>query len=260
MTQHSIHDALPDAGRSMQRVLVIDDDGDLRRLVRLSLDAHPTMEVVAEAANGAEALAACAEQPDIAVLDLGLPDISGEHLLPRLREFVPRLRVVVYTGIEQPTREVAVAWGADDLVRKNQEISTLVQALERAALDAPTLSWSLPCELASASEARRLVASTLRDWSRPSAIDDACLVVSELVTNAVIHAGTECTLTLRLGADDVLIEVGDTGHGTPEPQLLRPSVPGGHGLRVVSALSTAWGIVPSDLGKSVWVRLPLPRH
>ncbi|GAA2432329.1 SpoIIE family protein phosphatase [Streptomyces glaucus] len=120
--------------------------------------------------------------------------------------------------------------------------------------------------------ARALVRDSLADWTGrglPGAehlterlADDALLVASELVTNAVVHAGTDVELTCRLEASGaLLVEVADhhpsraPRGGDPEPPHGTPEY--GRGLRLVAALSEAWGITYRTGTKTVWARLPV---
>jgi anti-sigma regulatory factor (Ser/Thr protein kinase) len=116
---------------------------------------------------------------------------------------------------------------------------------------------SLPPATTSSRSARRFVLDALARWGRSDLADTAAVVVSELVTNAVVHARTTCRVTLRLTADAVRIEVGDDGPGAPELREPSPSRPGGRGLRLVATLSRAWGsVVATDgRGKVVWAEL-----
>jgi hypothetical protein len=87
--------------------------------------------------------------------------------------------------------------------------------------------------------------------------DDAMVVVvSELVANAVVHAGTGCRVVLRYGARGLTIAVSDHNPG----RLPTPRVPangeGMHGLFIVAALSLQWGVSPGRNEKCVWAFLP----
>ena len=90
-------------------------------------------------------------------------------------------------------------------------------------------------------------------------IDDAMLLVSELVTNAVRHGSPRITLTVR--NDPAGIGVGVTDHGQTLPMLpqRQPNDPmtSGRGLLIVDALATAWGVISTDPppGKTVWFEL-----
>ncbi|WP_442805053.1 ATP-binding protein, partial [Streptomyces luteogriseus] len=123
--------------------------------------------------------------------------------------------------------------------------------------------------------ARALVRAALAEWTGlglPGAehltdrlADDATLVVSELVTNAVVHAGTDVEMECRLEGDTpdtaaLVVEVSDH-HPSRAPRGSEPETPHdtpeyGRGLRLVGALSEAWGITYRTGRKTVWARLP----
>lgn len=93
--------------------------------------------------------------------------------------------------------------------------------------------------------------------SRSVAWDDAMLVVSELVTNAIVHAGTAVDLDLEVLPGEVLeVHVSD---GSRTPPARRPVVDasGGAGIRLVEQLSSDWGCDITAHGKTVWCRMPL---
>lgn len=117
--------------------------------------------------------------------------------------------------------------------------------------------------------ARRFVRDTLQAWVTTGTaadghglIDDAVLLTSELVTNAVVHAGTRVRITCRLVEDGIEVIVSD-GHpaGTvPEPPLgghVPADRTSGRGLLLPSALASAWGITYGHSAKAVWFRLRL---
>ena len=90
-------------------------------------------------------------------------------------------------------------------------------------------------------------------------VADAELLVSELVTNAVVHGRDAITLRVNVHPPGIGIAVHDRGDADVEmpPDPPDPSRPGGRGLLIVRALATAWGVTPSDPppGKTVWFRL-----
>ncbi|WP_051709116.1 ATP-binding protein [Streptomyces sp. NRRL S-350] len=97
------------------------------------------------------------------------------------------------------------------------------------------------------------------DWQ--AVVEDVLLMVSELVTNACLHApGGPRELRLRWDGARLRVEVADA---SPVPPRLRPYAdpgrPGGHGLRVVDRLARGWGSQPDDGGKLVWLEVPAPR-
>ncbi|MCX5206883.1 ATP-binding protein [Streptomyces sp. NBC_00237] len=116
--------------------------------------------------------------------------------------------------------------------------------------------WALPDELASCGKARQLVTTALLNWQVPG--DDAVLVVSELVGNALVHG--EGPVVLRLAHDGPLvrIEVRDTSSVLPYRHSVRENEVAGRGLLIVGELAADWGVVigPGRC-KTVWAELPV---
>lgn len=106
----------------------------------------------------------------------------------------------------------------------------------------------------SVAEARGFVADLLRRHELPSLVEDARLVVSELVTNALVHAHTHITVTLEeRRADGVKLTVHDDSSATPVARIAAVTDTGGRGLAIVEHYCSAWGFdVHPDRGKSVW--------
>jgi two-component system KDP operon response regulator KdpE len=116
---------------SESRVLVVDDELSIRRFLRLSLAAHGYS--VLEAATGEDALVqATVQQPDLIILDLGLPDLDGVEVTRRLREWsqVPIL-ILSVRGAEED-KVAALDAGADDYVTKPFGISELLARMRAA--------------------------------------------------------------------------------------------------------------------------------
>lgn len=82
------------------------------------------------------------------------------------------------------------------------------------------------------------------------------LVVSELVSNAVLHAGTNVELRLDVGPSSVRIEVYDQAEGVPQPRNPQPDEAGGRGLLIVGSIASVWGTETTPSGKFVWAELP----
>ena len=128
--------------------------------------------------------------------------------------------------------------------------------------------WSFPASTGSISRARDGVVAELTrvglggDGPGLGWIDDVRLLVSELVTNAVVHAGGPCGLTLRIGADSIRVEVTDTGGGGLQLRRPEPTEPSGRGLLIVDTLARDWGVLPDGgtAGKTVWFELAAPTH
>ncbi|MGV9879072.1 ATP-binding protein [Streptomyces sp. NPDC003006] len=96
---------------------------------------------------------------------------------------------------------------------------------------------------------------------RRAAAEDVLLVVSELVTNACLHAEGPDELWLSCDGEVLRIEVSDRGAGQPAPRTPhRAGRPGGHGMFIVQRLCLDWGVVrtPGGTGKTVWAELGAP--
>lgn len=89
-----------------------------------------------------------------------------------------------------------------------------------------------------------------------TALDDVQLVVSELVTNAMVHGDGAIVLHLAVEPDHIVVAVADEGDGRPFVRALQGDALGGRGLAMVSLLARAWGVRPQPGGgKVVWCAL-----
>ena len=108
---------------------------------------------------------------------------------------------------------------------------------------------------ASAATARQFVDTTLGGWGCDGFVDASRLLVSELVTNAVLHARTEFTLVLRLIRGGVRVEVHDGSQAVPVVRHYEDEAMTGRGLALVDQLAARWGVEESGAGKVVWFEL-----
>lgn len=118
--------------------------------------------------------------------------------------------------------------------------------------------------------ARDFTRQALYDWGwlpagtadRRAAAEDVLLVVSELVTNACLHAGGPQELRVQCSPKSLRLEVTDSGPGDPAPRTPhRAGRPGGHGMFIVQRLCLDWGVVRHQdgrPGKMVWAELAAP--
>lgn len=115
-------------GASAERIRVVlaDDVDELRTLVRFALERTGRFRVVAEAANGAEAVDVAGEaQPDLLLLDISMPVMDGLEALPKVREASPGTVVVMLSGFSED-RLGAVTAGAGAAAYLEKGISPLV--------------------------------------------------------------------------------------------------------------------------------------
>ncbi|MFE7510896.1 ATP-binding protein [Streptomyces sp. NPDC057540] len=120
------------------------------------------------------------------------------------------------------------------------------------------------------SRCRDFTARALADWGWIPAdgeeaeqrVEDVLLLVSEVVTNACLHAGGPEELVLRHGDGRLRVEVSDASPEHPQARVPRsPALPGGHGLMVLNRLAGAWGSqdkAPGAVGKVVWLEVGAP--
>jgi CheY-like chemotaxis protein len=122
------------------RVLLVDDNADVRLLLRIGIEMRPGFEVAGEAGDGLEALRLAARlTPDIVVLDREMPLADGLSVLPQLREACPTSVIVLFTAAaDADVQRAATGLGADAVRLKGQPIDELVDELEGILLPTKT--------------------------------------------------------------------------------------------------------------------------
>lgn len=105
---------------ALRRVVIADDVADLRVLLRMALEQTGRFDVVAEAVDGAEAVAVAEEhRPDLVVLDLSMPVLDGLEALPQILQVAPGVRVIVLSGFSaERMRDQVIAAGAIAYIEK----------------------------------------------------------------------------------------------------------------------------------------------
>ncbi|MDP3891721.1 ATP-binding protein [Nocardioides sp.] len=126
---------------------------------------------------------------------------------------------------------------------------------EPVARGAATASHEVAPEAAAVGPARRFLRTTLRDWGLDEDLNDrAVLCLSELVTNAVVHAHSGCVVRVLLDRGVLTTTVMD--NGTAEAPTTEssddPLRVHGHGLQLIEALATRWGSELDTMGTTVW--------
>jgi serine phosphatase RsbU (regulator of sigma subunit)/anti-sigma regulatory factor (Ser/Thr protein kinase) len=193
-------------------------------------------------------------------------------------------RLTLYTDglVERRTRNLDV--GIDALAARLDAAAEPVAALPNALIEAlapegsdddvavlvacvpdqtrlPAAGLSIDDNVRAVHQARSFTRATLGEWSLPeSLLRDAILLVSEMVTNAIVHGRAPIQLRLRQAREHLLVEVDDTA--TAVPRKLRPTSSDihGRGLQLIAMMADEWGTRPIHDGKSVWCALELTRY
>ncbi|MFF3505032.1 SpoIIE family protein phosphatase [Streptomyces sp. NPDC003247] len=141
---------------------------------------------------------------------------------------------------------------------RDDDIALLLARTHALPADS-TASWEFPADPAVVADAREAVTRRLTDWGLDELAFSTELIVSELVTNALRHAGGP--IGLRLIRENVLIcEVTDPSNTQPRLRRARWSDEGGRGLFLVAQLTTRWGSRYGRHGKTIWAEQPLAPH
>jgi anti-sigma regulatory factor (Ser/Thr protein kinase) len=197
------------------------------------------------------------DDPQAVVCDLSDADCSPKAKLPScfgqiasLARDWPGIPVAVAASRSVCTRLAARTEYAGLLL---QESFYEALAAVRLRPTPPTATRQLPPHPTAARAARDFLADQLLDWKLPKALTAGSLVMSELVTNAMIYARSEIEVSLARHESLVRIAVRDAGQGVPQPRDPGADSTGGRGLVLVDGFARAWGVLPSARrGKVVW--------
>ncbi len=120
-------------------VLVCDDNAAMRVLLGAVVDLPPRLRLLGEAADGNEAIVEAERlQPDVILLDLAMPNLSGLEALPELRRVAPDARIVVLSGFAAAAvAEQVLALGATSYLEKGAPPDEIFAAIERALAAGP---------------------------------------------------------------------------------------------------------------------------
>jgi anti-sigma regulatory factor (Ser/Thr protein kinase) len=186
----------------------------------------------------------------------------GDLLLLLTDGLVERRDQSLTDSLDQLLVEVARHGDADPLVlcsqllhRYGPETSDDVALLAASRTESRfrTARTVLPAESSAARTGRRWLSALLADWGVTGRVADLEVALSEVVTNAVVHARSEAEVTVRAGAGKVLVTVSDRGaHGDALPHHLPVGATRGRGLGIVADVTDAWGSQRTTSGQRVW--------
>lgn len=245
------------------RVVVADDDPHYRFLVAAALETDPAFELVADVSTAPELVDALrTAPPDLVLLDASLE--GGGAVAAQLPTLAPDATLVLTSSL--PARLVAgrvADMGARGSLAKDvplhaladavQELASLADVAERTVRTAAT---SLPPNVMSPRQSRRLARSALAGWCDAPDFVDVELLISELVANGVEHAETDVDVRIAVTATTIRVEVTDRDPELPQMKAPEATESSGRGMRIVDQTATRWGIVARRTGKCVWFEVP----
>lgn len=245
------------------RLLVVDDNPDYRLLVGYALRGTE-IDVVGEAQTADDGIEQAARlQPDVVLLDILMQGTDGLLAVRPIQDVAPRAAVVAVASYDEHelwgrASHLDRVWYLSKAIRPSQLCDELMRIAHAASVGSDVVATArqrLPADPASARSARRFVATTLASWGCGDIEDEALLLVSELVTNALIHARTEVEVALRLRPDRLRVEVVDFGTDGVRRRDATSEAQSGRGMALTEALASAWGIDYVLAGKIVWFEM-----
>ena len=249
-----------------RRLLVVDDNPDYRLLVRFALEGS-AIEVVGEASTPAEGIRLAFElQPDAVLLDIVHRDDEGLKAVGPLQDAASSTTVVATASYAEhelwgrSTHLGGIAYLSKSTppTQLCAELLRILESSHQADDVITSVSERFPADLKSARTARRFVAGVLESWGCDELQDSAALLVSELVTNAVVHAHSTVELAVHLRPTRVRVEVIDMAREHVRRRDARDDEQSGRGMALIEALAVAWGIDTLLSGKSVWFEIERP--
>ncbi|MEE1927752.1 SpoIIE family protein phosphatase [Streptomyces sp. TRM 70351] len=149
-----------------------------------------------------------------------------------------------------------LAHGGASAPESVDDVALLLTQLGGLPVDSAA-AWTFPAEVLAVRRARHQVRRTLEDWGLTALTDEATLLVSELVTNALRYAHGPIGVRMVRGAS-LLVEVSDPLPDPPRARVPAADDEGGRGIQLVARSARRWGTRHGAIGKTVWFELTLP--
>ncbi|WP_242432795.1 PAS domain S-box protein [Streptomyces sp. Root1310] len=186
----------------------------------------------------------------------GLIETPGSDIEVRIGELTLLLnKLFVGTPCLEAAADQVLAVLLPDADGHNDDVTLLIAQLPAAPLAAVTTQF--PAVPASVPEGRAFLHKALTSWNCTERADDALLLLSETLTNAVQHSEGPIGLHLHRTASGLTVEVSDPSPQLPQPRVAVEGAESGRGLILVRALAHGWGVRPTDEGKTTWFTLRL---
>ena len=235
------------------RVLVVDDSVVARRLLSEVLGEDPGLEIVGVAATGQIALAKMAQlRPDVVVLDVEMPEMSGLQLIPHIRRAQPEARIIMFSSVTRRGAEAtldALALGASDYVTKpantsgltesrariKNELTSKIKALHRVAssktMDAPAVAPATASATVRAALPRPNLSGSPRSYDivaigastgGPNALADVLGGIDAAFPVPIVVVQHMPPVFTRLLAERIAVRVGGRASEAQEGEALKP--------------------------------------
>jgi anti-sigma regulatory factor (Ser/Thr protein kinase)/PAS domain-containing protein len=224
--------------------------------------------------DGATEIAETEGGPPLGVVDRADFPMAPLHLMPgtvlalTTDGLVESVEADIDVGMERFAHDLAssdpahLGLVADALLgsaHRSDDVALLLMRYDGLAVRPLRESWTVWRVPEAARHARRFTKRTMRAWGVPADdLDTVLLVVSELVTNALVHTDGQVRLDLTLVNHRLRVAVADASPRTPmKPTNIGWEATGGRGILLVEAVSVAWGTLPVSGGKQVWADIAL---
>lgn len=167
----------------------------------------------------------------------------------------PGAKLVLYGGAPELVR----ALNSMGVTKTVPHMASFSEALANLTTRPPRVRRraKLPPQMDSIRRARAVLRDACSDWALPAwSVENAGLVLTELVANAVDHAATVCDVVVEFDGTHLWLSVSDHSRGVPQVRLGDLRAQRGRGLQLVAALSDQWGVEHLRHTKTIWAVVP----